>query len=362
MGPEGEDLNNLRPCPVPPGRLTSLERMSETSETSGTGLTDGTGRSGEGTASEPTAEDLAGVRASEERFATTPDGLEICYQTFGDPAGRPLLLVMGLGGPMTWWPEELCRRFAHAGFFVARYDNRDTGRSDRFTSEDGHRVRRQDLVKAFLGVRSAAPYSLSDMARDGLAVLDDLGLEGAHVCGVSMGGMIAQTLAIEHPDRVLSLTSVMSSTGHRLSGWQDPRLLPHLLGRAGRTREEYVERSARFSGIIGSPGYRDPVERSRRRAAETWDRGISLSGVMRQMLAILTQPDRRRALGKVTVPTTVLHGLSDRMVHHTGGRATARAIPGSHLMLVPGMGHDLPSGLFPTYVEAVERSARRAEG
>jgi pimeloyl-ACP methyl ester carboxylesterase len=172
--------------------------------------------------------------------------------------------------------------------------------------------------------------------------------------------MIAQTLAIEHPDRVLSLTSVMSSTGHRLSGWQDPRLLPHLLGRAGRSREEYVDRSAKFWQMTGSPSYRDPVEIARERAGETWDRGISLSGVMRQMVAILTQPDRRRSLAAVTVPTTVLHGLSDRMVHHTGGRQTARSVPGSHLMLVPGMGHDLPRGLFPTYVEAVNRSAQRA--
>ena len=310
------------------------------------------------TSHEPAAADLAAVAMSEEQRTTTGDGLGICYQTFGDPSGAPLLLVIGLGGPMTWWPEELCRRFAVEGYFVIRYDNRDTGRSDRFT--EGHRVRRLDLVKAFLGRRASAPYSLSDMARDGLAVLDAVGVDRAHLCGVSMGGMIAQTLAIEHPDRVLSLTSVMSSTGHRFTGWQDPRLLPHLLGRAGRTREEYVERSAKFSGIIGSPGYRDPVERARERAGDTWDRGISLSGVMRQMLAILTQPDRRKALGDVTVPTTVLHGLSDRMVHHTGGRATARAIPGAHLMLVPGMGHDLPSGLWPTYVEAVNRSARAA--
>jgi pimeloyl-ACP methyl ester carboxylesterase len=311
----------------------------------------------------PTADELAAVTMSPERHATSPDGLQICYQTFGDRSGRPLLLVMGLGGPMTWWPEELCRRFAVEGYFVVRYDNRDTGRSDRFHERhtDARRVRKHDLVRAFLGRRAAAPYSLSDMARDGLAVLDDLGLEQAHVCGVSMGGMIAQTMAVEHPDRVLSLTSVMSSTGHRLTGWQDPRLLPHLLGRAGRSREEYVERSARFWQLTGSPSYRDPVETARERAGETWDRGISLSGVMRQMLAILTQPDRRKALAQVRVPTTVLHGLSDRMVHHTGGRTTARAVPGSHLMLVPGMGHDLPSGLFPTYVEAVNRSARRAE-
>src|SRR5689334_13526007 len=140
------------------------------------------------TSHEPAASDLAAVAVSEERFATTPDGLRICYQTFGDPSGAPLLLVMGLGGPMTWWPEELCRRFAVEGYFTIRYDNRDTGRSDRFGKAG--RIRRRDLVRAFLGARSAAPYSLSDMARDGLAVLDAVGVERAHVCGVSMGGMI----------------------------------------------------------------------------------------------------------------------------------------------------------------------------
>lgn len=304
----------------------------------------------------------AAVAASEERFTTSHDGLRLCFQTFGDPADRPLLLVMGLGGPMTWWPEELCRLFAAEGFFVVRYDNRDTGRSDRFhhTHPDAPRVTKNHLVRAFLGRAVHAPYSLSDMALDGLAVLDELGIERAHVCGVSMGGMIAQTMAVEHPERVLSLTSVMSSTGHRRSGWQDPRLLPHLIGRAGRTREAYIGRSAKFWQMTGSPAYRDSVEVARERAGETWDRGISLSGVMRQMVAILTQPDRRRALAAVTVPTTVLHGLSDRMVHHSGGRMTARSVPGSHLMLVPGMGHDLPVGLYPTYVEAVTRSAQRA--
>jgi pimeloyl-ACP methyl ester carboxylesterase len=315
-----------------------------------------------GTTHEPAAAELAAVRASEELFTTRADGLRICYQTFGEESGRPLLLVMGLGGPMTWWPEDLCRSFAVAGYFVVRYDNRDTGRSSRFheVHPDTGRIHRLDLVRAFLGRSTHAPYSLSDMATDGLAVLDELGIAQAHVCGVSMGGMIAQTLAIEHPDRVLSLTSVMSSTGHRLSGWQDPRLLPHLLGRAGRSREEYVDRSAKFWQMTGSPSYRDPVEIARVRAGETWDRGISLSGVMRQMVAILTQPDRRKALRGVEVPATVLHGLSDRMVHHTGGRQTARSVPGSHLMLVPGMGHDLPPALFGVFRDAIRRTADRA--
>ena len=177
------------------------------------------------------------VTPSEEQVATLADGVEICFQTFGDPTGDPLLLVMGLGGPLTWWPDALCEQLAAAGFFVVRYDNRDTGHSTLF--RDG-RVTRQHLVNAFLGRRVPVPYSLRDMAQDGVALLDHLGVRAAHVAGVSMGGMIAQTMALESPDRVLSLTSLSSTTGNRRVGFQDPRLLPHLLRRAGRTREEYV--------------------------------------------------------------------------------------------------------------------------
>jgi pimeloyl-ACP methyl ester carboxylesterase len=296
-------------------------------------------------------------QASPELLVTLPSGIEICYQTFGDPDAAPLLLVMGLSGPMTWWPLELCHRLVDAGFFVIRYDNRDTGRS---TKLDRHYVSRKHLVRAALGRRSAAPYTLSDMAEDGLGILDHLGVDAAHVAGVSMGGMIAQTMAVEHPDRVLSLTSVMSTTGRRLSGYQDPLLLPALLRRAARTKDQYVEGSLMFWRRIASPGYPTTAEAARQRAAETWERGISITGSARQIMAILTQPDRTAALAGVRVPTTVVHGLSDRMVHVSGGRTTARAIPDAELRLVPGMGHDLPEGLFGQLVDAISSSARRS--
>jgi pimeloyl-ACP methyl ester carboxylesterase len=293
---------------------------------------------------------------SEEQIACLPDGLEICYQTFGDPSARPLLLVMGLGGPMTWWPVDLCRQLAGEGFFVIRYDNRDTGRSTRLRQ---HRVSQGDLVRAFLGRRVHVPYSLRHMAGDGIALLDHLGIEAAHVAGVSMGGMIAQTMAIEHPDRVLSLTSIMSTTGRRTQGFQHPMLLPGLLQRAARTKEEYVEGTVKFSKLIGSPGYPEDDDVVRARADETWERGISFKDVPRHMIAVITQRDRTEALRQLRIPVTVVHGLNDKMVHVSGGRGTAKAVPGARLVLVPGMGHNLPSGLFDTLTEAITSTADR---
>src|SRR3954454_11337872 len=166
--------------------------------------------------------DLVPEGASPEQFAYLPGGMKICYQTFGDPSAEPLLLVMGLGGPMTWWDPSFCRLLAESGFFVIRYDNRDTGRSSRATE----RVSRKMLVQAFLGRPVKAPYTLADLAQDGFGLLDHLGIAKAHVVGVSMGGMIAQTMAINEPARVLSLVSIMSTTGRRTVGWLDPKLMP----------------------------------------------------------------------------------------------------------------------------------------
>ena len=297
------------------------------------------------------------IAVSPESFARTGDGLEICYQTFGDAADEPLLLVMGLGGPMTWWSPELCRALADRGFFVIRYDNRDTGHSTKLRDA---RVGKTDVVKAFLGRPVQVPYSMSRLAEDGLDVLDALGIESAHIAGVSMGGMIVQTLAIEHPERVRSMVSIMSTTGSRRVGNQDPRLFPSLLRPARNDRATYVANSLKFGPRIASPAYPEPVDSQRARAEETFDRGWSASGVVRQMLAILTQPDRTAALREVTIPTAVLHGLSDRMVAISGGRATARALPTSELVLLPGMGHDLPPELHEEYVDLIRRTADRA--
>ena len=296
------------------------------------------------------------VVESAELLAPVSPGVELCYQTFGDPEDEPLLLVMGLGGPMTWWDADLCRLLARSGFYVIRYDNRDTGRSSRGTG----RVTRAMLVQAFLGRPVKAPYALADLAEDGFGLLDHLGIESAHVVGVSMGGMIAQTMAIRHQDRVRSLVSIMSTTGRRTVGWQDPRLFPMLLGRRGSTLEDYLEASVIGAAAIGSPEYPEDDEVARARALETWQRGLNPAGVMRQMVAVLTQPNRGRALRSLRIPATVIHGMQDRMVHVSGGRATAQAIPGAQLLLIPGMGHNLPPALFETYRDAIRRTADRA--
>ena len=296
-----------------------------------------------------------GPTVSDELFAPIAPGVELCYQTFGDPDDDPVVLVMGLGGPMTWWDTDFCLRLAAQGFHVVRFDNRDVGRSSRMRG----RVTRATLLRAFTGLRVRAPYSLDDMAGDAFGLMDHLGWGSAHVVGVSMGGMIVQTMAVARPQRVRSLTSIMSTTGRRTVGWQNPSLLPTFLGR-GAGREAYIESSVKTWRLIGSPAHPLSEEATRARAAETYERGVSASGVMRQIVAILTQPDRSRRLHSLHLPTTVIHGLADKMVHVSGGRATAAAIPGAELLLVPGMGHDMPAALFDTYVDAVRRTADRA--
>jgi pimeloyl-ACP methyl ester carboxylesterase len=293
--------------------------------------------------------------ASEELFAPVGREVELCYQTFGTPDDEPLLLVMGLGGPMTWWDVELCEALVDRGFYVVRFDNRDSGRSSRGQG----RVTRGTLVRAVAGRRVRAPYSMLDLADDAFGLLDHLGLDSAHVCGVSMGGMIAQTMAIERSERVRSLTSMMSTTGKRTVGWQHPSLLPNLIGSRGG-RDAYIEASVRTWRLIGSPAYPTPEDQIRADAGETYDRGVTASGTLRQMAAIVTQPNRSSRLRAVRLPTLVVHGLADKMVHVSGGRATAAAIPGAELLLIDGMGHDLPPDLFETFAEGIRRTANRA--
>lgn len=301
------------------------------------------------------------VTISDELFASLPSGIDICHQTFGDPGDPAMLLIMGLGGPMGWWSEPFCEQLAERGFFVIRFDNRDTGRSTKLRQ---HKVGRADVVRAFTGLpiigRVTVPYTLSDLADDAMGLLDHLGIERAHVVGVSMGGMIAQTIAIEHPSRILTLTSIMSTTGRRTVGFQNPKVVPVLLSSAGRTRDSYVERSLRGSRVIGSPAFPTDDAAARDRAYETYDRGWTASGVTRQMLAVLSQPDRTRALAEVDVPTLVIHGSNDPLVHRSGGRATADAIPGAEHLEIAGMAHDMPAQLYSTYIEAIVRLTERA--
>lgn len=299
---------------------------------------------------------LADVPRSEELYAPVRPEIELCYQTYGAASDPALLLVMGLGGHLTWWPDELCRMLAAEGLYVVRYDNRDVGRSSRVRQ----RMSKATVVQAFLGRPVRTPYTMSDLAGDGVLLLDHLGVERAHVAGVSMGGMIAQTIAVEHADRVLSLTSIMSTTGNRRVGWQHPRLLPALAAPRRPDLESYIASTALMARLIGSPAHAEGSEAVRVRAEETHGRGVSSSGILRQMGAILTQPDRTRALGDLRIPVAVLHGREDRMVHVSGGRATAAAVPGATLTVVEGMGHDLPRGLWPTFAQTILGAVRRA--
>nr|MCW2727539.1 alpha/beta hydrolase [Aeromicrobium sp.] len=297
---------------------------------------------------------------SGELFATLPSGIDICHETFGSPDDPAVLLIMGLGGPMGWWSVPFCEQLADRGFFVIRYDNRDTGRSTKLRQ---YPVRRKDVLKALTGLPGARfkpPYTISDMGDDAIGLLDHLGIDRAHLVGVSMGGMIAQTIAIEHPTRALSLTSIMSTTGRRTVGFQHPKILPVMMSKAGPTREAYVQRSVKGSKLIGSPAFPTDDEAARERAGETYDRGWTASGVSRQMLAVLTQPNRTAALARLDLPALVIHGLSDLLVHRSGGKATADAIPGAEHLEIAGMAHDLPAQLYPTFIDGIVRTAARA--
>jgi pimeloyl-ACP methyl ester carboxylesterase len=291
-----------------------------------------------------------------ERFARVGK-LTLCYETFGTELSPPLLLVMGLASQMVLWEDEFCQALADSGFRVIRFDNRDVGRST-ILREAPVPTRAQ----LFRRDQRGAPYSLEEMADDAAGLLDELDIGAAHVVGVSMGGMIAQLLAIAHPERVLSLVSLMSTTGDRRVGRTHPLILPRLLRRARLDRAGYVQDFVATHRLIGSRRYRSDLERLRALAERCFDRGIHPSGAARQLAAIVTTADRTPRLRQLDVPTTVLHGDADRMVMPSGGRATAAAIPGSRLVIVPGMGHDLPPVLWPQIIDEITRTAALVEG
>ena len=282
--------------------------------------------------------------------------IELCYETFGDPRDEPLLLVMGLGTQMIAWREDFCEMLAGRGFFVVRYDNRDIGRSTHLSDAPPPSVR-QLLTRD----KSAAAYTLDDMAGDAAGLLDHLGIERAHVVGASMGGMIAQMLAARHPDRVLTLTSIMSTTGHRLWGQPALKVYPFLLAARPKDKDEAVERIVKLFGVVGSPGFDRDEADLRALAAASFDRGAGDdAGTSRQMMAILASGNRTKALRGIKAPTLVIHGSNDKLVSPTGGRATARAIPGARLVLFKGMGHDLPRQLWPRFVDLIAEHAAQA--
>jgi pimeloyl-ACP methyl ester carboxylesterase len=290
----------------------------------------------------------------EERIAPA-NGIELCYQEMGEADGEPLLLVMGLATQMLAWDEGFCGLLAERGFRVIRFDNRDIGRSTKITSAGV--PRRVDMM---LGRRAGAPYLLRDMAADTAGLMDHLEIDSAHMVGASMGGMIVQTMAIERPERVRSLVSIMSNTGSRWTGMPSRKAMAVLMGRPPRGREAAIERAVRTFGVIGSPGYPFDEEHLRRIAGRSYDRGHSAAGVLRQLHAITASGDRTQALRGVHVPATIIHGNRDVLVRPAGGRATARAIPDARLKMIDGMGHDLPRQLWPVFAEEIATTAARS--
>ncbi len=295
------------------------------------------------------------MHAFGEELMAPVDGVELCYQEMGDPDGEPLLLVMGLATQMIAWDEEFCALLAERGFRVIRFDNRDIGRSTKL--EAAGVAGRFDML---VGRRGSAPYLLRDMATDTFGLMDHLGIGSAHLVGASMGGMIAQTAAIERPERIRSLTSIMSTTGSRRVGHPSYRTFGLLLGERPRKREEMIERVVKTFKVIGSPGYPFEEERVRELAGRSYDRGHSAAGIARQMHAITASGDRTPKLRELDLPALVIHGRNDILVNPSGGRATAKAIPGARLKMVEGMGHDLPRALWPSFAEEIAANAARA--
>jgi pimeloyl-ACP methyl ester carboxylesterase len=280
--------------------------------------------------------------------------VELVYETIGDPGNPALLLVMGLGMQLIHWDLELCEGLAERGFHVIRFDNRDAGLSTKIDAPV------PNVMRAMAGLPIRAPYLLSDMADDSFGLLDHLGIVRAHVVGVSMGGMIAQTMAIQRPERVLSLGSMLSTPGDRRVGRPKLRVWSVLMRRAPEGHEAYIEYFVRVFRMIGSPAYPVDEQRLREQAAATYDRCHCPAGTARQLAAILASRSRTAALRRLDVPTVVIHGKSDPLVPFRAGVATARAIPDAELVAFPGMGHNLPQELWPRYIDALTKNAERA--
>jgi pimeloyl-ACP methyl ester carboxylesterase len=289
---------------------------------------------------------------TEQRAQVGP--VELVYETIGDPADAPLLLVMGLGMQLIHWDRGLCELFAERGFHVIRFDNRDAGRSTKIRGPV------PNVMRLMAGLPARVPYLLDDMAADTFGLLDHLGIDRAHVVGTSMGGMIAQTMAIRRPERVLSLGSMLSTTGDRRVGTPKLRVWTVMMRRAPQDRDAYIAYFMRVFRLIGSPGYPMDRERMRELAAATYDRCHYPAGTARQLGAIMASGSRTAALRRLDVPTVVIHGESDPLVPVRAGRATARAIPNAELVTIPGMGHDMPKELWPTFVDAIAKNAARA--
>lgn len=278
------------------------------------------------------------------------NGIQLTYETFGDPADPTVLLVMGLGSQLTNWDEGFCALLVARGHHVVRFDNRDVGESTWIDTPDldvGAAV-----MAAYGGDATVAPYLLSDMAADAVGLLDHLGSERAHVVGVSMGGMIAQTMAIEHPERVSSLTSIMSTTGEPGVGGAAPETLGVIVGERPKEREASIAFGIEVQRAIASPDHFDET-RARARATTEFDRGLNPVGVARQLLAIVCSGSRADGLARLDLPALVVHGRQDRLVDFSGGQRTAELVAGADFLAIDDMAHDLPPAHWPRIADAI---------
>ncbi len=287
------------------------------------------------------------------------NGIELCYEIFGSPDAEPLMLIMGLGAQMIHWDDEFCRELALRGFRVIRFDNRDIGKSSRLSG--GKRLSAVELMKLrFLGIPVAAPYKLHDMANDVVGLMDALGIAAAHLVGASMGGMIAQELAITHARRVRSLTSIMSTTSNPRLPQATPEAAALLMAPPPATREEYIARFAETWKLLRVGHFPEDEAKDRARAERAYARGLNPAGVGRQLRAILASGSRNARLKSVKAPTLVIHGTVDPLVRPEGGKDTAASIPGAKLLMIEGMGHALPIPMWPQIIDAIAANTRRA--
>jgi pimeloyl-ACP methyl ester carboxylesterase len=287
------------------------------------------------------------------------NGIELCYEIFGEAGAEPMLLIMGLGAQMIHWDDDFCWQLAARGFRVIRFDNRDIGKSSKMTG--GKRLTAVELLKLrFLKIPVAAPYKLSDMAEDVTGLMDVLGIKSAHLVGASMGGMIAQEVAISFPQRVRSLTSIMSTTGNPKVPPPTREAAAILMAPPPANKEEYYARFAQTWKILRVGSF--PLDESldRARAERTYQRGLSPAGVGRQFRAILASGSRKQRLASVKAPTLVIHGTVDPLVRPEGGKDTAASIPGAKLLMIEGMGHALPIPMWPEIIDAIDKHAHGA--
>jgi pimeloyl-ACP methyl ester carboxylesterase len=287
------------------------------------------------------------------------NGVDLCYEIFGDPSAEPLILIMGLGGQMIIWDDDFCRQLAARRFRVIRFDNRDIGQSSKLSG--GGPLGRLEMLK-FLLFKSPvkAPYRLRDMAEDTVGLMDALGIASAHLVGVSMGGMIAQEVVISFPHRVRSLTSIMSTTGNPKLPGPTREAMAVLMAPPPKSREEHIERFGKGVKVLRAGSFPEDEARDRALAERTFARGLSPAGAGRQLRAILASGSRKEQLRTVNTPTLVIHGTVDPLIHPAGGKDTAASIPGAKLLMIDGMGHWLTIPMWPQIIEAIDAHAHGA--